>query len=89
MIEATASQLAKHFRRYREIVRREPVAVTARGRAAAYLVSPAEFEALQKYKALAGASFATVDLTAQEIEAIGKGRMSPEHDHLNALLDSD
>jgi prevent-host-death family protein len=89
MVKTTAADLAKHFAKYREIVQREPVAVTRRGQPTAYLVSPSEFEALQRYKALAGTSFATIDLTAEEIDAITSGRMSSEHDHLNALLDSD
>ncbi len=89
MIETTARDLARHFGRYREIVEREPVAVTSQGCAAAYLVSPAEFEALQRYKALAGMTFATAELSAAEIDAIAKGRMSSEHDHLNALLESE
>lgn len=87
MQEATATELAKNFGRYREIVQREPVAVKSHGRPTAYLVSAAEYEELQRYKQIARQSFATVDLHAGEIAAIANGRMSPEHDHLNALLD--
>lgn len=87
MLETTATELAKNFGRYREIVQREPVAVKTHGRATAYLVSAAEYEELQRYKRLARQSFATETLAAADIEAIAKGRMSPEHDHLNALLD--
>ncbi len=88
MIETTAADLAQHFAKYREIAQREPVAVTGGGEPMAYLVSPSEFETLQRYKAFAGTSFATIDLTAEEVEAITSGRMSSEHDHLNVLLDS-
>lgn len=88
MLEATATELAKHFGRYRELVQREPIAVKSHGRATAYLVSAAEYEELQRYKQLARQSFATADLSAAEVEAIAQGRMSAEHDHLNALLDT-
>jgi hypothetical protein len=38
---------------------------------------------------MARQSFATTDLTQEEVKAIASGRMSPEHDHLNALLDDE
>lgn len=87
MQEATATELAKNFGRYRDIVQREPVAVKSHGRPTAYLVSAKEFEELQRYKKLARRTFATKDLSVEEIDAIARGRMSPEHDHLNELLD--
>ena len=36
-----------------------------------------------------GSSFATADLPHEKSEAIAKGRMAPEHDHLNALLEDE
>jgi len=87
MQEATATELAKHFGRYRELVQREPIAVTSHGRATAYLVSAAEYEELQRFKEIARRSFATVALPENEVEAIANGRMSAEHDALDALLD--
>ncbi|CCV10575.1 hypothetical protein [Mesorhizobium sp. STM 4661] len=33
-------------------------------------------------------SFATKDLLREEVETIASGRMSSEHDHLNALMDA-
>jgi PHD/YefM family antitoxin component YafN of YafNO toxin-antitoxin module len=87
MREATATEIAKNFRRYRDIAQREPVAVKSQGQASTYLVSAAEFEEWQRYKQLARQSFATRDLSSEHIDAIAQGRMSPEHDHRNALLD--
>jgi hypothetical protein len=46
-----------------------------------------EFEELQRVKALARRSRAVTDMSAEEIEHMTAGRMSPEHDHLNALLE--
>ncbi len=89
MREVPSSEFAKNFGRYREIAQREPIAVTSHGRATGYFVSAAEFEELQRYKNLARQSFATADLPRDKAEAIAAGRMSPEHDHLNALLEGE
>jgi PHD/YefM family antitoxin component YafN of YafNO toxin-antitoxin module len=40
MRQVPVTEFARNFRRYREIAQREPVAVTRRGRAAGYFVSP-------------------------------------------------
>ncbi|MFZ2872218.1 hypothetical protein [Zavarzinia sp.] len=89
MREAPSTGLAKNFGQYREIAQREPIAVTSHGRAAGYFMSAVEFEELQRYKALAGHSFATADLPSEKVEAIAAGRMSSEHDHLDALLEAE
>jgi hypothetical protein len=63
------------------------VAVTSHGRATGYFVSAVEFEEMQRIKASARRTRAVADMTPQEIEEMAAGRMAPEHDHLNALLD--
>ncbi|WP_192181772.1 type II toxin-antitoxin system prevent-host-death family antitoxin [Mesorhizobium amorphae] len=88
MREVPATEFARNFGRYREIVQREPVAVMSHGRPTGYFVSAVEYEDLQRYKNLVRQSFATKDLQHEEVEAIASGRMSSEHDHLNALLDA-
>jgi prevent-host-death family protein len=87
MREVPATEFTRNFGQYREIAQREPVAVTSHGRATGYFVSAIEFEELQRIKAFARRSRAVADMTAEEIEQMTAGRMSPEHDHLNALLD--
>jgi len=89
MREVPTTEFTRNFGHYREIVQREPVAVTSHGRPTGYFVSAVEYEELQHYKRLARQSFATADLPREEAEAIAAGRMSPEHDHLNALLDEE
>jgi prevent-host-death family protein len=89
MREVPATEFTRNFGRYREIAQREPVAVTSHGRATGYFVSVIEFEELQRIKAFARRSRAVVDLSQEEIEQMAAGRMSPEHDHLNALLDEE
>lgn len=89
MQEATTTEFTKNFGRYREMVQREPIAVTSHGRPTAYLVSAVEYAELQRYRQMAHQSFATTELSASDIETTAKGRMSPEHEHLNALLDTE
>jgi prevent-host-death family protein len=89
MREVPATEFTRNFGLYREIVQREPVAVTSHGRATGYFVSSVEYEELQRYKNMVRQSFSTADLSADEVKAIAAGRMSSEHDHLDALLDDE
>jgi prevent-host-death family protein len=89
MREVPTTEFTRNFGLYREIVQREPVAVTSHGRPTGYFVSSVEFEELQRYKSMVQRSFATADLSEAEVEAIASGRMSPEHDHLDSLLDDE
>lgn len=87
MREVPTTEFKRNFGMYREIVQREPVAITSHGRPTAYFVSAVEYEELQRLKQHLRQTFATSDLSRQEIEAIAAGRMSADHDHLNTLLD--
>jgi prevent-host-death family protein len=87
MREVPATEFARNFGQYREIVQREPIAVTSHGRATGYFVSAIEYEEIQRIKASSRRSLAVADMTEDEIDRMTSGRMSPEHDHLNALLD--
>ena len=89
MRQVPATEFTRNFGLYREIVQREPGAVTSHVRATGYFVSAVEFEDLQRLKAMAQQSFATADLSKEEVDEIAAGRMSPEHDHLNSLLDDE
>lgn len=87
MREVSATEFARNFGQYREIVQREPVVVTSHGRAMGYFISAVEFEEVQRLKAFARRSRAVTDLSKEEIDRMMAGRMDPEHDRLNALLD--
>jgi prevent-host-death family protein len=89
MREVPATEFTRNFGQYREIAQREPVAVTSHGRPTGYFVSAVEFEEMQRLKAYARRSRAVADMTKEEIEQMAASRMSPEHDHLNALLDKE
>jgi PHD/YefM family antitoxin component YafN of YafNO toxin-antitoxin module len=62
----------------------EPVTITRNGRDRLVLVSAQEFERLRRY---APRARRIEELTDGELTAIAEAGMSPEHDHLNALLD--
>ena len=87
MREVPATEFTRNFGQYREIAQREPIAVTSHGRATGYFVSAVEYEELQRLKAFRRRSRAVADMTKEEIEQMAAGRMSPEHDHLDSLLD--
>jgi prevent-host-death family protein len=89
MREVSATEFTRNFGQYREIAQREPVAVTSHGRATGYFVSAVEFEEMQRLKVYARRSRAVADMTKDEIEQMVASRMSPEHDHLNVLLDKE
>ena len=89
MREVPATEFTRNFGQYREIAQREPVAVTSHGRATGYFVSAVEFEEMQRLKAYARRSRAVADMTKEEIDQMAASRMSPEHDHLNTLLDKE
>ena len=81
-----ASEFTRNFGRYRMIAQREPVAVSSHGEVTGYFISPVEYEALQRFRTQRR-SFATAELSAEQVEAVASARMDPRHDHLNALLD--
>lgn len=89
MREVPATEFARNFGQYREIAQREPVAVTSHGRTMGYFVSAVAFEEMQRLSASVRRSRAVADMTKDEIDQMTSGRMAPEHDHLNALLDEE
>lgn len=89
MRQVSASEFARNFGQYRELVQREPIAVTSHGRPTGYFVSAAEFEEWQRHKGQMRQSFSAADLPPEKVEAIATTRMGPGHNHLNALMDEE
>lgn len=52
-------------------------------------MSAVAFEKMQRLSAYVRRSQAVVDMTKDEVEQMTAGRMAPEHDQLNALLDQE
>ena len=82
-------EFTKNFGLYREVAQREPVAVLNHGRPTGYFISAHAFEELQRLKARARRSIRIEDFTQEEIDTLAASEMSPEHDHLNSLLDEE
>lgn len=81
-----ASEFTRNFGRYRMLAQREPVAVSSHGQVTGYFISAVDYEALKQFRAQRR-SFATADLSVEQVEAIASARMDARHDHLNDLLD--
>jgi hypothetical protein len=81
-----ASEFVKNFGRYKMRAQRDAVAVSSHGQIAGYFVAAHEYEELLRLKDNRR-SFATADLSDQEVKAITAARMDPHHDRLNKLLD--
>ena len=64
------------------------VAISSHGCVTGCLIPPKKYEAFKRHKG-SRRSFATVDLSEAEANAIAASRMDPRHDHLNTLLDEE
>ncbi|MEH3146591.1 MAG: type II toxin-antitoxin system Phd/YefM family antitoxin [Methylobacterium frigidaeris] len=83
-----ASEFTRNFGRYRMQAQREAVPVSSHGAITGYFIAAHEYEAFRRYKA-SRRSFATADLSEQEVEAVANSRMDGRHAHLDALLDEE
>jgi hypothetical protein len=81
-----AAEFTRNFGRYRMQAQREPVAVSSHGRITGYFVGPAEYEEFKRFRE-SRRSFATAELSEEQVEAILRSRMDPRHVHLDELLD--
>ena len=89
MKQISATEFVRNFGQYREVVQREPVAITNHGRATSYFVSAETFREYQKLKSKARRAIKIANLPKKTIDAIAASRMDAAHDHLNALLDDE
>ena len=87
MIEVSATDFAKKMGQYRRAAHREPVAVLDRSGVTEVLISKADFDEYQRLKARETKAYFAWELPDDLIVAIERSEMSPEHDHLNALMD--
>ena len=87
MITVPATEFSKNFGRYRELVQREPVAVTSHERVTGYFVSSNEYEEYVRVKSMMPKAYAVEELSEETIQALATSKMDARHDHLNSLLD--
>ena len=87
MITVPATEFSKHFGRYRDLVQREPVAVTSHERVTGYFVSRAEYEEYMRIKSLMPKTYAVEELSEDTLRALAASAMDARHASLNRLLD--
>lgn len=87
MTEVAATEFARNFGRYREIVQREAIAVKAHDRITGYFVSAQDYEEYQRLKAMMPLALGAAELNADTLRALDDTRMDKRHDALNALMD--
>lgn len=87
MTEVPATEFARNFGRYREIVQREAIAVKAHDRITGYFVSAREYEEYQRLKAMLPLAVAAEELDSETLRALDETRMDRRHDALNDLMD--
>lgn len=81
-----ASEFTRNFGRYRMRAQREAIAVSSHGQITGYFVGPDEYEEFRRFRE-SRRSFATVELSEEEVKKIGAARMDARHAHLDSLLD--
>lgn len=87
MAEVAATEFARNFGRYREIVQRETIAVKAHDRITGYFVSARDYEEYQRLKAMVPVALSAGELDADTLRALSETRMDERHVALNKLMD--
>lgn len=87
MAEVAATEFARNFGRYREIVQREAIAVRAHDRITGYFVSARDYDEYQRLKAMMPVAVAAEELDDVTLRALSQAKMDKRHDALNALMD--
>ncbi|MEX6725618.1 hypothetical protein [Parapedomonas caeni] len=87
MAEVAATEFARNFGRYREIVQREAVAVRVHDRITGYFVSARDYEEYQRLKAMMPVALAAEELDDDTLRALSETKMDKRHAALDALMD--
>lgn len=87
MTEVAATEFARNFGRYREIVQREAIAVRAHDRITGYFVSASDYDEYQRLKAMMPVALAAEELDDDTLRALSETKMDKRHAALNALMD--
>ena len=87
MTEVSATEFARNFGQYREMVQREAIAVTAHNRVTGYFISANEYEEFQHIKALLPKALLTGELDEAAVAALHHSHMDARHADLDKLLD--
>ena len=83
MTKISSTEFQQNVGRYQDAAQQAPVEITKNGRTHTVLMSASFFKMVMNGRV----SRAVEDLDEETVRAIAASRMSPEHDHLNSLLD--
>jgi len=86
-VEASATEVAKRFSRYRQAAQRGPVLITHHGRVTEVLISKHEHDEFLRLKAREPQARWAWELPDELLEAVAESRMDDRHQALDALLD--
>jgi len=79
----TAAEVSKNFGAYQDVAVREPVIITKNGRPRTVLMAYEDFVRLSRRDRRVQR---TADLSEDEIAAVERSEMAPDHEHLDAEL---
>ena len=82
-MKVSSTEFQQNVGRYQDAAQQAPVEITKNGRTHTVLMSASFFEMVMKGRIARRVE----ELDEETIRAIASARMSPEHDHLNSLLD--
>jgi hypothetical protein len=85
--EVPATEFARNFGRYREVVQRESIAVSVHDRITGYFVSTRDFEEYQQLKAMMATALSAGELDEDTLDALTKSGMGKRHADLDRLMD--
>jgi len=84
MLKIPSAEVAKNFGYYQDKALAEPVTVRKYNRDSVVIIRADEYARLKK---LDRQVRAIEELNGDDMELLSSSRMSPEHDHLNDLMD--
>jgi hypothetical protein len=87
MTEVAATEFARNFGRYREVVQREAIAVTALDRITGYFVSARDYDEYQRLKGMMPVALAASELDSGTLHALAQAKMDARHAALDDLMD--
>lgn len=87
MTEVAATEFARNFGRYRELVQRETIAVKSHDRITGYFVSARDYEEYQRLKAMMPVALSAAELDDETLRALSESKMDERHGPLNTLMD--
>ena len=82
-VRVKAAEIQKNFGKFQDLALVEPVTVTKYGRESVVILSAAEYRKMRRHYREA---LAVEGLSEEEIEAISRTEMSPEHSALDEEL---